>query len=79
MSRPRWFPPLRPDTLPADRRAILDCQGGWWLYGSSACKKPELCIADRKCYFVIQAARTTQFDRIKWSPGFDSRQRTMWS
>jgi hypothetical protein len=70
VSRPRWFPPLRPNTPEEDVDAILQCQGMWWLWGGSICKQPEACVAAMECYFVVQAA-AHKFDVIHWMPGFD--------
>lgn len=69
--RPRWFPPLRHETPEADAQVILQCQGMWWLWGGSICRKPEPCIAAMRCYFVQQAAKIKHPGAIRWSFGFD--------
>ena len=38
-------------------QAIEDCQGDWWLWGGSICRKPYECLADAECYFVVQYRR----------------------
>lgn len=72
MSRPSWFPELHSDTELEDAQAILECQGGWWVFGSPLCKKPQICISKRVCYFVETAARH-EFPMIgiRWIPEFD--------
>lgn len=61
--------------------AMLKCMGDWWLWGSPICKKPELCVAERACYFVAQAAKFPRFGtssaikveviQIRWQDGVD--------
>jgi len=55
--RTRWLPYPTEDTDPEMIEAMLLCQGDWWLWGSSMCKKPEQCIAERGCYFVDSMQR----------------------
>jgi hypothetical protein len=79
MSRPNWFPPIRPGTEPADARAILDCQGEWWLWGGPICRQADRCVDQKACYFVAQATRHAPplANHFHWSRGFDYEPETL--
>lgn len=70
MTRPSYFPPLPSGLDPAVEAAIRACQGDWWGWGGSMCRRPELCL--RACYLVGAVACWEQRQpTIVWSPGFD--------
>lgn len=67
--RPSWFPPLMDDTESAMAEAILLCQGDWWTSGGSVCRKPELCVVERACYFVARMDRAMSLGLPTLAPG----------